>query len=67
MNDTFCMNFFCSNKRESFAKIKTHLMAKCADSTSACTVMFLYASIQNMLKKIEVLLHGRKLIESGEL
>jgi hypothetical protein len=60
------MNFFCGNKRKPFLQIKPHLVAKCADSAGAGTVMFLYASIKYMLKQIEILLHGRKLRESNE-
>ena len=67
MNDALCMNSFSSNKGKSFLQIKPHLVAKCADSASAGSVMFLFASIKNMLKKIKVLLHGRKLAESFEL
>lgn len=66
MNDTFCMDFFCSNKRKSFLQIKPHLIAKTTYRTCACTIMFLNARIKNMPKKIKVLLHGRKLRESSE-
>src|SRR6187200_2388756 len=66
MDDAFCMNFFCSNKRKTFSQIKPHLVAKCANCTGAGSVMFLHAIIKNMLKQIEVLLHARKLIESDE-
>ena len=47
-------------------QVKPHLVAKCADGAGAGTVMFLYAGIKNMLKEIEILLHGRKLRESNE-
>ena len=66
MNNTFCMNFLCSNKWKPFLQVKTHLVAKNADSARAGTVMFLCAGIKNMLKKVEILLHGRKLAESLE-
>src|SRR5258705_11985118 len=67
MNDTFCMHLFCSNKRKPFLQIKPHLIAKCANSTGAGTVMFLYSRIKYMLKQIQILLHGRKLRFSFEL
>ena len=66
MYDTFCMDLFCCYERKSFLKIKAHLVAKTTDGTGTGGIMFLNTCIKNMLKKIEVLLHGRKLTESHE-
>ena len=63
----FCMHFFGSHQRKSLLQIEPHLISKRADGAGAGTVMFLDPFIENMLKQIEILLHGRNLLESHEL
>ena len=42
-------------------QIKAHLVAKTTLRTCTGTVTLMYAFVQNMLKQVEVLLHGCKL------
>ena len=66
MYNAFCVHLFCRYKGKTFLEIKSHLVAKAADSSGSGTIMFLSAGIQYMLKESKVLLHARKIIESGE-
>ena len=66
MYDAFRVHLFCRYKGKTFLKIKSHLVAKTADSSGSRAIMFLGAGIQYMLKEIKVLLHARKLIETDE-
>ena len=55
------MKFLGSDQWKSFLKIKSHLVSKTTLCACAGTICFMNAFIQNMLKQIEVLLHGCKL------
>ena len=67
MNDAFGMHFLRCNQWKSVLKIESHLITKTTDGSCARTVMLLHPGIQYMLKKIEILLHGRNLSQSFEL
>ena len=65
MNNAFHVHFLCRNQRKSLLQVKTHLVAETAPRTRAGAVGLLYTRIENMLKKVEVLVHGCKLGKRG--
>ena len=65
MDDTFKMDLFSCNQGKPHLQIKPHLVAKTTNGSRACPVIFLNPFIQNVLKKLQILLHGRKLMENG--
>ena len=60
MNDAFYVNFFGGNQWKTPPQVETCLVTKTAPGTCASTVGFVNALIENMLKKVEVLLHKCK-------
>ena len=60
------MCFFGSYQRKTIIQIEAHLVAKYAAGAGTGTIAFIGAGIDDMLKEIEILLHGRKLRESDE-
>jgi hypothetical protein len=61
------MDFFGRHKRETGLEVKAHLVTEGAYRAHTRPVMFLFAVLQNMLKKPEVLLHfNRNNTSDGE-
>src|SRR5436853_5241497 len=58
INDAFQMQLFCRDQRKTSLKIEPHLIAKATDRSCSGTIRFFNPIVENMLKKIEVLLHA---------
>ena len=56
------MAFFCGHQWKSLLQIKAHLVAKNTPGAGAGAVAFIISGFNDMSKKIQVLLHGCKLI-----
>src|ERR1700676_1284119 len=65
INDTFHMYFLGGCQWKSFLEIEPHLIPETTLCAGAGAIRFMNTFIQNMLKKIEVLLHGCKLVNVG--
>lgn len=52
------MQFFRGQEREAFGQIKAHLTPEYTNRTGAGAVAAFYAIVENVLKQIEILLHG---------
>src|SRR3989338_5624965 len=58
MDNSFNKNFLCSQQREPFGKVKSHLIAKNTPCTNACPVLFINPISQDMLQQIKILPHN---------
>ena len=56
MDDALQVGFLRRYQRKALAKIEAHLVAKNAACSVSSTITFVYPGINNMLKKLKILL-----------